>query len=323
MQTPSLARWLVVCLCCACGTAIAAVTTNAHAASAAHVASAAWRVAPVPVPATATGDVPVATETVAVDPLQRVAVLGASVMAGFGLAHEVGRPVLYSHVVDAMLRGERRPVASFASDRLFMMSLAQREALVTRLVEHRPSLVLAVDFLFWYGYGVVFDEESRPLLFERGLQELQRLGCPVVVGDLPDVSSAVGRATYMGTTLVDVQVPSAAMLARLNARLHEWAREQPHVIVLPLADFVRRTLADEPFVLRGTVIEGARDDILQSDWLHPTLLGSAALTAFVLDAVEQALGDGFDETRVDWDAASVVQRLDPRPEAVRPEEPER
>ncbi|MCB9896619.1 MAG: hypothetical protein H6825_01320 [Planctomycetes bacterium] len=246
------------------------------------------------------------------DPLRRVAVTGASVMAGFGLSHEIGRPLLYSDVVDAMLTGEHDPVMSFASDRLFLLSLASREALVTRLVEHRPSLVLAVDFLFWYGYGAVHDERSRPLLLEEGLRQLERLQCPVVVGDLPDMTLAVGRATYLGTALAPIQMPRAETLAAMNTRFAEWSASHPNVIVLPLADFVRRMFANEPFAVHGNAWpEGARDRILQGDWLHPTLLGSAALTALVFERVSAALGKRFDPARIDWDVPAVAARLDP------------
>lgn len=149
----------------------------------------------------------------------------------------------------------------------------------------RPDAVVAVDFLFWFAYGYVRGdpEIERPARFERGLSLLDELEVPLVVGDLPDMRGAAARM------LNGRQIPSPAMLARLNARLAAWSKARGDVVIAPVARLIRELktsggalpLADRPF----RAPQGA---LLQQDRLHATRLGMALL-AFRLQGALQRL----------------------------------
>lgn len=147
----------------------------------------------------------------------------------------------------------------------------------------RPDAVVAVDFLFWFAYGYVRGdpEVQRPARFERGLSLLDELEVPMVVGDLPDMRGAAARM------LNERQIPSPAMLTRLNARLAAWSKARGDVTIAPVARLLRELktsggalpLADGPFAAPP----GA---LLQQDRLHATRLGMALL-AFRLQGTLQ------------------------------------
>jgi hypothetical protein len=215
--------------------------------------------------------------------LERVVVLGASGSAGFGVAGSMA-DALRATFVD-----EPGAVRDESSSLFFLDPLANGANSVERARAADPTLVVAADFLFWFAYGLVNAEgkplasdEERPALFEKGLALLADFGCPVVVGDLPDCSRAIG------TMLLEAQVPAPATLAALNARLAEWAKGRPKVVVLPLAESVERLFAaasanseTEPAELElGGWTYPAREAaalLFQPDELHPTLDGLALI----------------------------------------------
>lgn len=138
--------------------------------------------------------------------LARIAVMGSSASNGFGLTREVGRPVSLGDVLDQALVAPHELVADATNSMFFMSPENVGEQLLEDTLAARPTLVVAVDYLFWFAYGYV-QEEQRPALFERGLANLDRVECTLLVGDLPDMSSAIG-----GGMLLEPQVPKAATL---------------------------------------------------------------------------------------------------------------
>jgi hypothetical protein len=180
-----------------------------------------------PAPATPPSAAAAAPATPAV--LARPAVLGASVSAGFGLQRDAGRPLDLAGVLAELLLVETEEPLDGSSQWLFTdperMAREKAEALLAR----EPSVLFAVDFLFWFAYGVKQSEERHLERFEQGLKLLDRFPCPIVVGDVPDMSRAVDAPVKM---IRADQVPEPAVIARLNARLHEWAAERPSVCVM-------------------------------------------------------------------------------------------
>jgi hypothetical protein len=173
----------------------------------------------------------------------------------------------------------------------------------------RPTLVVALDFVFWFGYGEVASEAQRLERLELGLEMLERFECPIVVGDLPDLCSALeGRGPWGGPMLFPSQVPAPATLAELNQRLAAWAGARPRVVLVPLASFIERLRRGEVIELRGNRWgEGALAELLQPDRMHPTLAGGAALCVLALDALARARPalalDG-----VEWRTAAIAGR---------------
>lgn len=244
---------------------------------------------------------------------ERIAILGASVSQGFGA------PPGWGTVVDSSRATVPKARTVQASVFFFNNPVGKGTALADAAKAFGPTLVLAVDFLFWFGYGAVDvegkeikSEDARLRLLERGLALLEGFGCPLVVGDFPDASAAVGGI------LGAAQMPGVETLEGLNARLRGWAAGRTNVVVVPLADWMRRIQAREE-VRIGALSFGADTTAgwLQADRLHPTIDGLVALAMLVNDRL---VGRGFlDESSVVRDPGVIGRRV----AAVRREERQR
>lgn len=243
-------------------------------------------IAPVPV----TGRVAAATPSFpdgAVDgdgkgALEHVVVLGASLSAGFGLSTDLAA------ALTASLREPHGAVDVQASEFFFTGPRAMAAAQVEFALDAEPSLVVALDFLFWFGYGAqtatgapIEREDQRLELLEVGLEFLDELDGPLVIADFPDMSDAVGLM------LAEVQMPAKETLERLSRRVHAWAEAREDTLVLPLAAAVRSLKGADAIVLgRHTWPAGTR--LLQGDHLHPNLAGMVGVAQWVADALVTA-----------------------------------
>ncbi|MFM7135251.1 MAG: hypothetical protein ACKO0W_13165 [Planctomycetota bacterium] len=240
----------------------------------------------------------------------RVAVVGASASAGFGcVMRETREDGAYAgsfRLIDMVRLAcpELEFVSSdLASGFFFNAPVVNGAKAVDRAIAFKPDCVVGLDFLFWYCYGNddadgkrVDGEEERLAKFERGLAELARLDVPVLVGDVPDMSRAVGRM------LAKSQMPAPATLAAVNARLAEWARARPNVIVVPLAMLQRQLMEQGALEFAGRRLEGTKESpLLQRDDLHPAPLGMAGIACVVAESLKVALLD--DEARAKEDCA--------------------
>jgi hypothetical protein len=239
--------------------------------------------------------------------LRRVAVIGASVSAGFGLTGPDGAPVDLAGVLARVLRVAPESVAGNGSLTFFVDPDGAGAGRVEKLLADPPTLVLALDFLFWFGYGTQLEDEEHVARLERGLALLDRLPCEIVVGDLPDMASALESDAPM---LMASQVPARTALRAMNARLAAWAAERPRVHVVPLASFVARMFAGDLVELRGNRWEDATERVLQRDLLHPTLEGTLGVVLLAMDALEVAREDVTAEM-FRWDVAELVRELSP------------
>lgn len=240
---------------------------------------------------------------------QRVVVVGASVSDGYGLQPELKAEVGLGEVLDCMLLGQRRPTLNLGDAWLFQDPESRGADLVEEALSAEPTMVLAVDFLFWFGYSASWvRDKDRPAHLARGLALLERFECPLVVGDFPDVSLALGgEGPFGGPLLIESMVPTAEELAALNARLHEWAGRREHVVILPVSEFVRRATTGETIAVRGNRWEGGTDGLLQKDLLHPRSEGAIGLLVMTLDRLVAELD--LPPGHVVWDAERVRARL--------------
>ena len=228
---------------------------------------------------------PVATAPGATAPeAQTVGILGASVSAGYGM-FIVGPGGDGPGIVAVRLSDAIRPLApvgstisDWSTSMFFRDPVSIGKDAVERLAEQSPDVVLAIDFLFWFGYGAV-DAQGRPIeddrqrdeLFEAGLSLLRRFEVPIIVGDLPDMRGASRRILSLR------QIPEAETLARLNARLRQWAAEHDSVAVVSLEEIRRAELA-------GPARQTRRR--MQADGLHPTFTGLMAILAAAASPLE-------------------------------------
>jgi hypothetical protein len=176
------------------------------------------------------------------------------------------------------------------------------EQQIKRALAAKPTLVVGIDFLFWFCYGKGFDEAGRLQHFEKGLELLEAIHCPLVIGDLPDASAAVN-----GMISPD-EMPGSETLAAANRRLQEWAAQHPSVLVVPLSKFMTAVMADQALATHGVVLPaGQTRPLLQDDKLHPTARGCAALALTILDTF-QSSPSGLADSSVCWDAEKVLHR---------------
>jgi hypothetical protein len=238
--------------------------------------------------------------------LERVVVLGASVSCGFQAETDLARALAASRP------GRAAGPRSHADTLLFLAAAEHGPEQVRRAAAEQPTLVVAVDFLFWFGYGstnaaggLLVSEAERLALLERGLALLEPLRCPLVVADFPDVSAAVGRGM-----LVEAQLPAPETLRALSRRVREWARARPDTLVLPLSELVPALVRHEP-VRIGRHLFAAEADLLQDDLLHPTLEGLVAIAQLVADElVRSGLAQEGD---FDFELEAVLARVERRP----------
>jgi len=221
--------------------------------------------------------------------LERVAILGASASSGFNVVGEVEidgqrhrAPIDLGDVFACTRQDGGAPAVEAASFLFFTNPGPMGSTLATRAEEAEPTLLLAVDYLFWFGYGPVEEPEipARLALLEKGLANLERFACPMIVGDFPDMSGAIGSVLRRN------QVPSPEALKALNARLEAWIEEHPHAQQFGLSAFMSKIAARESITVGGHTWAG--DEVgtfLQRDRLHPTLEGLVAIAFAATDLV--------------------------------------
>lgn len=234
----------------------------------------------------------------------RVHVIGASASAGFGVRPPVERgapgrlsSLTLAKVAQCASTGSCR-VTGDATGLFFGSPLPTGTEQVSSLLaqDPKPTAVFAVDFLFWFTYGaLVVDEGRAPITdeaqrlrgLEAGLALLDRIvdaQLPLVVGDIPDMSPAVGKM------LSRAQMPKPDTLAKANDRIRAWAEGKPRVAVLPLSRLVDDLRSGKPFEAgRRSWSEEADGPLIQRDQLHPTFAGTVALLA----RTEQSANERF------------------------------
>lgn len=238
--------------------------------------------------------------------LDKVAILGASLTEGYGLQAELGAPVWMGDVLRAAAKRdlaapERESSLLFFADPRGVGAKSAKDAR-----EKQPTFVLALDFLFWFGYGEFATPEKRLESFDFGLAQLAPFTCPLLVGDLPDMSSALGGKPQM---LQPTQVPDAAALAAMNERLRAWATQHENVVVFPLGELSAKLRSGKELVLRGnTIFPSELPELFQSDLLHPKAMGTIVVWLAAADALVRARRD-VPATWFEWDRQQIYRRL--------------
>ena len=236
--------------------------------------------------------------------LQRVVVVGASASAGYELAYPDGSTVSLARTLDRMIVGLHEPPLDLADGWFFASAWPKGRQQREDALSHEPTLVVGIDFLFWFLYGLIPEEEKRLDLLESGLKLLEGFECPVLVSQIPDMSPAVGKMLF------EVQVPAPETLEAANRRIVEWSAEQGNVILVPMAEFAESLAAGKTLRVRQREWSPEEaEELLQDDRLHPTIAGVVVLAALAMDASLKA-GLEFDEDDFDWDADQLAAALE-------------
>lgn len=237
------------------------------------------------------GDDPAPGAAKVAAPLERVAVIGASVSAGFGLQKdEKGGQLNLARVVDAGLLAGHGPLFDASSELTFIDAPGTAKSVARKLEKHDPTLVVALDYLFWFGYGTSWDgQKERLAALELGLKSLEGLRCPILLGDFPDMRTALSAKEPM---LPPQAVPDPDTLARLNERIAAWAKEHTNVIVVPVSKLMQTLLARQDLRIGPNLWpKDAVAGLLQADGLHTTLEGTTALWLFAAERLREARKD--------------------------------
>lgn len=224
-----------------------------------------------------------------------VVVLGASVSAGFvdfitsGPAVERNRTISLATACRAVWSRDRARVRDYSDTSLFLAPEEKGENAVKRALRARPDLVIAADFMFWFGYGRVpptpgGEGDARLELQQKAFSLLDRFECPIVVGDYPDMRGAHPKMLSPG------QIPAPEVLKALNERLYQWAEQRPRVHVFALSSWVANVKAEEEsLVYDGERVPLSSEVLLQTDRLHATRLGMVLLQHRILPSVTAAV----------------------------------
>lgn len=221
------------------------------------------------------------------EPILRVAVVGASASAGFGVIEAVRNEdgevrqegISLGDTLLAATPDTGLVVLDLASGGFFMRPRAYGASSLQRAIDWKPDLVLGIDFLFWYVYGNAgFDPDpevgrsKRMAGLEAGLEALDGVKGPLVIGEIPDMSPAIGGM------LSKRQVPSPEVIEAANDRIRDWVSDRPNVVLVPLHGLIEQLGRGEPFTIgpHPWNREGA-ETLLLPDRLHPNLLGLVAL----------------------------------------------
>jgi len=269
-------------------------------------------------PAPTAAPPPAATGKPAAEPL-KVVIVGASLSAGFldgpftggsGEDHTTALPI----VVGKWL-GDGGKVKSCAELMMFTNPLKLGDKQMERAHKEGADLLLALDFLFWYGYGYMrapAGEDERTVRMERfeiGLKHLASWDGPVLVGDLPDMHGAAERM------LSPAQIPSVEILDALDARLAAFAKEHRNVHVLPMRAMVKEMKEKGVSMpLAAGAVKVPPCGMLQGDGLHPNRIGIAWLGYLLQDHVRAALpkerAAALPKWTVDQFAAAAIAEAD-------------
>ena len=242
--------------------------------------------------------------------LARIAVIGASMSDGFGVrvsttlpdGKKISEGVNLAELVKVACKDPTVVVSNYTSSLYFMNPARTAKSSATRALganaQEMPTCVLAVDWLFWNGYGVsnmkgekLSGDTERMELLDNALACLEPMcaaNIPIVLGDFPDMHSAIG-----GGMISAPMVPSVECLAALNARVVQWALTKKNVCVVSLSKLTQDLLQKKSIHAAGRDWDAQTlGPLLQKDRLHPTFAGTVTVLAATLDALDTKTNKG-------------------------------
>lgn len=207
-------------------------------------------------------------------PLDRIAVVGASVSAGFG-------GMSFGQLVTAAAK--RSKVEAYANLFLFRDPIGDTRSQIDQAIGFRATTIIGLDLLFWDVYRST-DPAWRDRAVTAALGELERArvaGAWIVVGDVPRITTA------NEAFIAKESVPDVATIARYNDQIAAWARRE-RVLLIPFASWAEPLAAGGVIELRsGEKI--AASALVGPDGLHANALGAWALLDRLDAFIERAL----------------------------------
>ena len=177
----------------------------------------------------------------------------------------------------------RSAVQSSANVMLFQDPMGDTARQIDEATAFKPSIVIALDLMFWDVYGgnaIGWHRKALHGSLDR-LEDLRKQGVWIVVGDVPLITTASEMM------LPKDAIPSKADLDAANKEIVEWAKKD-HVVLVPLVEWTAPLRTGAKVTLpTGETVEAA--ELMAIDGLHSNPLG----TWYVLDKL-----DHFLETKI-------------------------
>ncbi|MEM9080831.1 MAG: hypothetical protein AAGC74_09090 [Verrucomicrobiota bacterium] len=234
----------------------------------------------------------------------RPLVIGASLADGFNKNNILGPPSqdlsLHLHLDNALTTPhgtiENKGLITFFTD-----PESNAKYQIDFVATHKPTVIFAPDFLFWFLYGnIAGDESTRLENLQKGFTYLEKIAVPLIIGDIPDARHAAGGI------LNQAQIPEAKTIATANQRIRTWAQQRKQTGILPLAQFMAHVRDQKPIPI-GKLQVRAQDTtkLLQPDQLHPTAEGAALIALAALQELQTITS--FDQSSVTWTHPLLTQ----------------
>ena len=134
-------------------------------------------------------------------------------------------PTIHSPRISPRLSQADAVVIDHADPDLSRSPRTRGESAVRALLEAEPTLVVAVDFVFWFAHTSRLPRARRDDV-DQALALLDHFEGRLVAGDLAALDTS---------TLPAAQRPGAEEVAALNARIHAWAEERSNVSIVELS----------------------------------------------------------------------------------------
>lgn len=266
----------------------------------------------------------------------KLAVIGASASAGFGIGVEVEkasppetdetvtsdaptaprtvkRMIKLIDLIDAADQEDRIIEFDLSSHMFFTRPMQYGRRSVDRTLSWKPDVVFAVDFLFWYVFGIQ-PEETRLETLEQGLAQLERLaaaGVSLVVGTLPDLEGVES------SMITEVQIPRTETVTEANRRIERWAKKHSNVVVAPIFELNRSLSEGGPIRIGPHLWHPERDgiELIAPDKLHPTYDGLICIAQAIEVALRTLDTDESTFPSLELDQAMLRARMRIRPRA--------
>lgn len=234
--------------------------------------------------------------------LERIVVIGASVSRGFTKTEPFGGEksnlLRFDRFIDVAFTVPHGKIVNDANHLFFVSPEKEAGKQLERLARRKPTLVIGIDYLFWFLYGYPEKTGDRLELFDRGLESLSKIKAPLIIGDIPDASASIGHM------LARSMVPDDKTRAEANRRLTIWASERPNVAIVSLSAFVQASEANAKIAVGPLSLEaGTTRKLLQADRLHPTQQGCASLA---LATIATLIDGGLEQDQVLWDPKKIL-----------------
>lgn len=208
--------------------------------------------------ATPGGSAPASVRPAPALPLQRIAIVGASMSAGFG-----GTPFGEAFAAAA----PRSQVDAAANTFLFRDPIGDTKRQLIQARGFKAQTIVGLDLLFWDVYGpadAAWHEAALQAAFAE-LEAARAEGVWIVLGDVPLITTA---SEFM---LPKQAIPSEQMLGAANNAIRELAKRE-RVLVVPLVDWTEPLRSEAEVTLPGGE-QVIASTLMALDGLHANPLG--------------------------------------------------